>query len=50
MASKKITPYCTASELEAENAAKDQKIKKLEQENASIKARLDKIEKAFNSK
>ena len=45
------------NKLEAESAAKDQKINKLEQDNAAkakelaaIKARLDKIEKALNSK
>ncbi len=38
------------AQAEAENAAKDQKIKALEQENAEIKARLDKIEKALSSK
>ncbi|MGZ3788077.1 MAG: tail fiber domain-containing protein, partial [Bacteriovorax sp.] len=39
-----------SARLEAENVAKDKKINKLEQENAAIKARLEKIEKALNSK
>lgn len=38
------------AKLEADNAAKDKKINHLEQENAAIKARLEKIEKALNSK
>ena len=37
-------------QLKTENEAKDKKINNLEQENAAIKARLDKIEKALNSK
>lgn len=36
--------------LKAENAAKDQRIQSLEQENAEIKLRLEKIEKYLNSK
>ncbi|MFM6929490.1 MAG: tail fiber domain-containing protein [Bdellovibrio sp.] len=36
--------------LKAEGAAKDQRIQNLEQENAEIKARLEKIEKALQSK
>lgn len=36
--------------LKIENITKDQKIKKLEQENAVIKARLDKLEKVLNLK
>ncbi|MDZ4662235.1 MAG: tail fiber domain-containing protein, partial [Pseudomonadota bacterium] len=36
--------------IKSNDAAKDQKIEALEQENAEIKARLEKIEKALNSK
>jgi hypothetical protein len=36
--------------LKSDNAAKDKKINHLEQENAAIKARLEKIEKALNSR
>ena len=36
--------------LKADNAAKDQRIQNLEQENAEIKLRLEKIEKSLNSK
>jgi len=36
--------------LKADNAAKDKELKDLKQENASIKARLDKIEKALQTK
>lgn len=38
------------AEMEAQLKAKDQKIRNLEQENAEMKARLDKIEKMLNSK
>jgi hypothetical protein len=38
------------AKAEAEKIAKDTKIKKLEQENAEMKARLDKIEKMLKSK
>ena len=38
------------AQAETEKAAKDHKIKALEQENAEIKARLEKIEKALDSK
>ena len=36
--------------LKADNAAKDKKIQKLEQDNAEMKARLDKIEQMLKSK
>ncbi len=38
------------TQAEVEKAAKDKKIENLEQENAAMKARLDKIEKALSSK
>ncbi len=42
--------YDKVQKLETDNAAKDKKINHLEQENAAIKARLEKIEKSLSSK